>query len=153
MQHVPGGRTACFHAHPLPPPDSGSTLPRTAPVCEAQGSQTEPQISGMGVPGRGQHPVHHTAPLCPHQCPGMLLLGLLPSGGGNWQMRRRAGQRLGQRLRVSQTGLMLGHGGLTAPRLPSKHPQPALQLDQGLSPCHLLRAWMPGQHPCQGRGH
>lgn len=152
MQHVPGGRTACFHAHPLPPHPS-STLPSTAPVCEAQGSHTEPQTAGMGVLGRGQHPVHHTAPLCPHQYPGVLLLGLLPSGGSNWQMRQRAGERLGQRLRVSQTGLMLGHGGLTAPRLPSEHPQPTLQLGQGLSLRHPPHAWMPGQYPCQGRGH
>lgn len=76
------------------PPLSSSTLPSTAPVCEAQGSHTEPQNPGTGVPGRRQHPVHPTAPLCPHQYPGVLLLGLLPSGGGNWQMRRRAGSGL-----------------------------------------------------------
>lgn len=149
MQHVPGRRTACFHAHPLPP-HSSSTLPSTAPMCEAQGSHTEPQTPGMGVPGRRQHPVHPTAPLCSHQYPGVLLLGLLLLGGGNWQMRRRAGERLGQRLRVSHSGLMLGHRGLTAPRLSSKHPQPTLQLGQRLSLCHPLHAWtalMPGQRP------
>lgn len=64
--------------------------------------------------------------------------------GGNWWLCRRAGERLGQRLRVSQAGLTPGHGGLSAPRLPSEHPQPALQLGQGLSPCHPLCAGMPG---------
>lgn len=142
-----------FPCTPAPPPLQLHPAQHSPGVRSTGQSHRTPQSSSMGVAGRGQHPVHHTAPLCPHECPGVLLLGFLPSGGDSWQMRRRAGERLGQQLRVSHTGLMLGHGGLTAPRLPSKHPQPTLQLGQGLSLCHPLHAWMPGQHPCQGRSH
>lgn len=141
MQQVPGGRTACFHPRPLPPHPS-STLPGPTPVCEARGGHAEPRTPSTGGPGEEAAPRHHAAPLCPHQRSGaLLILGFLPSGGDNQQLRCRAGERLGRQLRVSQAGLTPGHGGLAAPRLPSEHPQPAPQL--GLSPCHPLRAGMP----------
>lgn len=126
--------------------------PTPAPPCPAQpwcvkhrAAPQNPRSPAWGSLGEGSTP-YTTHP----SVQGCCFLGFLPSGGGNWQMRQRAGERLGQQLRVSQTGLMLGHGGLTAPRLPSKHPQPTLQLSQGLSLCHPLHAWiahLPGQKP------
>lgn len=147
-----GGRHVSMHTR--------SPRPTPAPPCPAQprcvrhrAAKQNPRSLAWGSQGGGSTPCTTqplSAPTSVQEC---CFWDFFHRVGGNWQMRRRAGQRLGQQLRVSQTGLMLGHGGLTAPRLPSKHPQPALQLDQGLSLCHLLRAWMPGQHPCQGRGH
>lgn len=55
MQQVRGERTACFHPRPLPPHPS-STLPGTAPVCDARGGCTEPRNPGTGVLGGAQHP-------------------------------------------------------------------------------------------------
>ena len=153
MQQVPDGRTACFHPRLLPPRPS-STLPGTAPVCEAQGGHAEPWLPPeRGSHGGGSTPAPHSPSLPPLALRGSAAfrvsplewgqLVAVPKGrGAAWPAAPSesgwayAGARRSQRsqasFRASPACPAAGPGTVTVP-----------------SPL----CWDAWQHPCQGRGH